>query len=144
MKEYLIEFPIGDWSNDGHGKCDYYIVNSNKPVEEVREVHFKIAKRTGIIIANICCQEKGISLDDPILKQFNELGYRLDEEGDESYIDDGMYYPSSKEIVRMWLFLLMKTDGTLRLEIVNIPMLPFYGYDDNFRHMETPGYGLFD
>lgn len=42
MSEYLIKFPIGDWSNDGHGKCDWYMFKSNVPVEELRIAHFKV------------------------------------------------------------------------------------------------------
>ena len=32
--------PIGDWSGDGHGHCEWFTVRSNKPLEDVRKAHF--------------------------------------------------------------------------------------------------------
>ena len=29
------KLPIGDWSEDGHNQCDYFIVNSNVPFKEI-------------------------------------------------------------------------------------------------------------
>jgi hypothetical protein len=39
---YLIKFPIGDWSDDGHGKCEWFIVKSNMPLQIVREAQFRL------------------------------------------------------------------------------------------------------
>ena len=35
-KMYLV---LGDWSDDGHGKTDKILLESNKPVEEVQEAY---------------------------------------------------------------------------------------------------------
>ena len=43
---YKFVIPIGDWSEDGHGKHDDYVVTSNKPVEAVREAHYRILAAT--------------------------------------------------------------------------------------------------
>ena len=34
---YKFKLAIGDWSRDGHGLCEYLIMGSNKPVQEVRQ-----------------------------------------------------------------------------------------------------------
>jgi len=26
---HIIRFPIGDWSDDGHGKCEYFMIKSS-------------------------------------------------------------------------------------------------------------------
>lgn len=39
-EQYRFTIPIGDWSDDGHGKCEYFQFSSNLPVEEVREAYF--------------------------------------------------------------------------------------------------------
>ena len=44
---YTFKIPIGDWSNDGHGIAEWYIIRSNKPVEEVRELYFQACKEFG-------------------------------------------------------------------------------------------------
>ena len=36
-----IIFSIGDWSCDGHSCYAEYIVQSNKPLQELREIHFR-------------------------------------------------------------------------------------------------------
>jgi len=38
---YLVQFPVGDWSGDGHNRCDYFFVFSDKPVRDVREAHYR-------------------------------------------------------------------------------------------------------
>jgi hypothetical protein len=37
---YNIIFPIGDWSCDGHNCYADFVVKSNKPVQEIREVQY--------------------------------------------------------------------------------------------------------
>lgn len=41
---YKFKLPIGDWSGDGHGHCEWFIVDSNKPFADVEKA-FKAAKR---------------------------------------------------------------------------------------------------
>ena len=53
---YQFKLPIGDWSSDGHCVCEYYLVSSNRPVEEVREAHYKINEKTGIDIESECSE----------------------------------------------------------------------------------------
>lgn len=39
--KYKFKIPIGDWSGDGHSKHEDYLIESNKPVEQVRELYFQ-------------------------------------------------------------------------------------------------------
>ena len=45
------KIPIGDWSDDGHGKCDWFTVKSNFTVEKAREAYFKAVEASGLDIA---------------------------------------------------------------------------------------------
>lgn len=117
-KSYLIEFPIGDWSDDGHGKCVYYIVISNKPVEEIREAHFKIKPELDIDIHSI---DQGIywksenpKLEDP------------------------------QDLVDFWIECLMKVDPDLKLirEERGGTTISFYGFDEKGRHINFVGYTM--
>jgi hypothetical protein len=60
MNQTNICFSIGDHSTDGHGCYAEFIVKSNKPVQEVREVHFLENETIGSIASEY--QESTISL----------------------------------------------------------------------------------
>ena len=144
--KYLFTLPIGDWSRDGHGVCDYYHVESNKPVEEVREAHFKIKEVTGIDIHTIANEygEPFIPQDHPVipyLKSIGKLDKLTESYGDEDY----SIYPDG--MAELWAILLMAADPELELALKvegQIPMLPFYGYDEKKRHIRFVGYGTQD
>jgi len=52
---YKFSLPIGDWSDDGHGECDWFVIESNVPLEELREIYFETKKRTN---ASLDSEEK--------------------------------------------------------------------------------------
>jgi len=133
---------IGDWSDDGHGKHDDFIISSNKPVEDVREAHFKIKAVTGIDIENICSEYEETLISDINVEELNKLGFRFHED---TY-DDGTIDMYSSEMARLWVFLLEKADPELQLMFIDddIPDLHFYGFDNKRRHIGQVGYGLFD
>lgn len=141
---YRIIFPIGDWSDDGHGKVDYHEVLSSRPVEDVREAHFSCSNMFGIDIGSICCDYEDWSLDDDLIEKLISLGYVsiLDEL---SFLDGKYHIENRDTILSIWLFLLNKVDSSLNLRIAedSPPMITFYGTDDKGRHLEVPGYGCF-
>lgn len=139
---YRFRMPIGDWSDDGHGKCDYYCIKSNKPVEYVRDIHFQILEKTGIDIEEICSEYEDSSIS---VEQFNELLKLGIEEERFDHPYKGNIGVSSENMCYLWTFLLMKSDETLNLEIEETPeMLPFYGFDQKERHIGFVGYGCFN
>lgn len=117
-KSYLIEFPIGDWSDDGHGNCRYYIVISNKPVEEIREAHFKIKPELDIDIHSIDQGEYWKS-EDPKMED-------------------------PQDLVDIWIECLMKVDPDLKLirEVRDRKTISFYGFDEKERHIDFVGYTM--
>lgn len=132
--KYLIEFPVGDWSDDGHGKCAYYIVESAKSVKEVREAHFKAQKVCGFDIGDICREYGEQSFSDNVRRKLEDIGFDLQIEEIE--------YLTHRDIVNVWVFLLNHVDESLKLCILDIPSINSYGYDRKKRHLNTPGYGV--
>ena len=59
---YLTNFEVGDWSEDGHGKCDDFLVFSKRPVQSIREAHFKCKDMYGIKIGKICNKDNKFRL----------------------------------------------------------------------------------
>lgn len=46
--EHKFAIPVGDWSDDGHGKCDVYHFVCNYPVEDCRRAYIESCKKTGV------------------------------------------------------------------------------------------------
>lgn len=152
ISEYNFTLPIGDWSDDGHGKCDYYHVKSNKPIDEVREVHFQMREKLGFSVEDIACEYEDNSIPKETMDKIVELGFLdyIENNGGASLFDsclsewEGKWSVYSTGMAHLWVFMLMKTDEDLNLEIIKSPeMLPFYGCDSKRRHIDFVGYGCF-
>lgn len=130
----IFQIPIGDWSGDGHGQCEWYTVKSNKPVEAWREAYFKSQARWPELAPDgeLSRTATGDWPRDRIGEVFGG-SYRLD-------IDaiDG----SSEGIALYTLAFCQLSDPALAFEHVPIPMLPFYGVDEQQRHIGSIGYEL--
>lgn len=138
---YKFRLPIGDWSDDGHGKCKYFTITSDKPVEEVREAHFKIEEKTGIDVESICSKYRDSSITVEELDELVKFGVDI-EEFDLPY--KGMIGVSTEGMCHIWVTLLNYVDPKLNLKVEEeLPMLPFYGFDKKKRHIGFVGYGCF-
>jgi hypothetical protein len=136
---YKFRMSIGDWSDDGHGKHEDFIISSNVPVNVVREAHFTMRDELGFSIEDICSEYEDSVIDSKITKTIMELGYEFED------IEDGEAGMYPEEMVRLWIFLLQKVDTNLELKIIKdeIPTFHFYGFDGKNRHIGQVGYGLF-
>jgi len=150
--EYLIRFPVGDWSDDGHGKCDYFMVRSNKLAQEVREIHFSCPERLGFDIGNICREYEDSDLSLEIFDKLQAAGFDIEWEDAKSDNQKMCrYFHSSdsramgtEEVFHLWIDILQFLDSELelKLEIVEYEDINFYGVDKKKRHLSTPGYGV--
>lgn len=137
---YHFCMPIGDWSSDGHGTVENFLVSSNKPVEEVREAHFRIPDVTGIDIEEICSRYEENYIHSDVMEKLLALGWKI-EAGMSEFNS-----PAPEDMANLWVLLLMKTDPSLEMKIApeERVMLTFYGLDDKSRHIGCVGYGLFE
>lgn len=147
---FLVEFPIGDWSGDGHKQCEYYVAVSEKPVEDIREAHFKAPEIVGFEIGDICRPYEDSILERRFYDKLRELGYDFDLFDEDNEKEDGIELDeegrpglSPYGVFRIWLFLLNYIDPSLRLEALPIRPLNFFGCDEEGRYLRTPGYGTF-
>ena len=148
---YQIKFTLGDFSRDGHGQFDNYIVESNKPVQHLRELHFSCIDILGFDIGDICKDYGDNSLSEYIYnilvrhQIFSEEDVKNFEEcfeAEDAYLIDG-----PNELIHIWLNILKYLDPELTTHIKTpdeIPSMHFYGYDKKKRHLNNPGYGLYD
>ena len=142
---YDIKFTLGDYSRDGHGMFDDYIVESNKPVEHLRELHFSCIETLGFDIGDMCRDYEDNQLDESIFDILREHNILDDEslyllQTNEYNIED------PDELLGIWLSVLIHLDPSLTLLVKTpdeIPSMHFYGYDEKRRHLNNPGYGLY-
>lgn len=158
--KFNYKMPIGDWSSDGHGICTYYNIESNLPLEEVREAHFGILEKTGIDVEKLCSSYLDNKLPFKTAKELLELGFNknllvdFDEDLYNETLKDGsekeynLESPSinPKTVANIWAFLLNKSNPELNLSLVKDPHenITFYGFDKKGRHISSPGYGCYD
>ena len=146
---YTFRFPIGDWSRDGHGDCNWYKVQSNKPVQLVRESYFEITQRLGTGLdsqfADAPCsdyEDRTISLE--WLKKVGISPDALVGIDDYDPEDGVMETWQSETIAELFILFMNKHDPSLDLKIVDDKddMFTFYGMDEKGRHIGNMGYGV--
>jgi len=96
---YKYKFPIGDWSKDGHEKCEWFLVHGLKPVEEVREAHYEAEKLLGFSIGDICGQYEENYITKEYLEKLNELRIYLPEIDVEEY--SKRFCPNAEELLHI-------------------------------------------
>ena len=141
-----IKFTLGDYSRDGHGQFDDYIVESNKPVEHLRELHFSCIETLGFDIGDMCRDYEDNQLDESIFDILREHNI-LDDESLYLLQTNEYTIGDPDELLGIWLSVLIHLDPSLTLLVKTpdeIPSMHFYGYDEKKRHLNNPGYGLYD
>lgn len=137
------KFPIGDWSDDGHGQCDYFLVESPCDIQQIREAHFSCKEKFGFDIGDICHDYNDNEVQPHEIECITNMGIDLSK-----YCQDNnwtIYCTGS--LVALWVEILNKIDPSLHLRYIppiKYESINFYGYDKKKRHLKTPGYGLFN
>ena len=140
---HAFRIPIGDWSGDGHSKCDWFGASAAKPIDEVREAFFAAQKNfpKRLDVSQLCTDYGNSSIPDQVRDQLFKLGAPIEEAN-----EDGDYYSGSEEMAALVVWFLNQGDPELdcKLDEDASPMLPFYGADCKGRHISHIGYGLFE
>lgn len=143
---YVIIMEIGDWSDDGHGKCKSFIFNTNKPVEEIREIHFKMESVFGFTIQSFANEYENKTVSEEYLEVLWQI-MTLDQRNMIFSVWEEVWsIKSPSGMALLWSLMLMHVDPSLIIKAddpINYPTLSFYGIDEQGRHIGFIGYGLF-
>ena len=145
---YQFELPIGDWSNDGHGKCEYFLIRSNIPAIDLVPIYIQMDEE--FKISSVCKEYEEYNMDPEyytylnIDLQIDVRKYFTTDPDDDLDMDELAI--ESKNLAQLILDLLMLWDDSLKLEIVEEKEVPLFcnwlaPKEDYF---DLPGYGLFD
>lgn len=133
---YRFKFPLGDWSDDGHGKCDWYIVECAKSIEDVQKAWNRAIKLYPEVNPEKYCSEyKDSSIPRDIVEKLYNLGFKvvetdnIDEAIEQFYRE--FWVDTFADIVVWYLNL---GDPELQAKIVE---------DDTPRLYIDVGYGLY-
>lgn len=149
-----IIFEVGDWSGDGHAYSAQYLVEVNKSLEQLREIHFK----ENHFIGSLCKEyeenyiyvntlyefifdktnhEKAVELINNFIKNENgEVEVHVDNDSDENIELDNISYKLEDEhtitihypdsMLNLWLMLLKVIDDSLQYKVLAGPMSQYY------------------
>jgi len=157
--KHKFRFPVGDWSGDGHGKCEWFQVRSNQPVEKWREAYFaSLIKFNEHDIAPDSHHNGRKDRGWPLHKMRELVGFKFpntdydwqyDQQRGEKIevIQDipRVGFPDPKDAVGYTLAFCQASDSSLKFEIIEkeTEMFQFYGFDEQERHIGHIGYEIF-
>jgi|688.fasta_scaffold805357_1 hypothetical protein len=160
-KMYLV---LGDWSDDGHGKYDKVLVESNKSVEEIQDAYKASCKLTGVSFNHnedfterkrnykekqkyqIATEyEQGFNVSDEAKQALRDAGfdvekhfaYGMDEDNDQIEDNDVIFLYLWTEFVKLSLpdLIINKIPEDDNIPVIN-------GYWDKNLNVQF-GYGLY-
>jgi hypothetical protein len=149
-----IKFSIGDWSDDGHGKSETFLVKSNVPLIDLQEAYFEACNKLGVRLDG----DKKIKWEPPcsdyedsvfpmeIYKHLKEQGVKMPEPEDTYDEDDKGVYFNPDQWVDIILSFIMWQNKKIKLTRMDddVQTFHFYGIDKQNRHIGHIGYGLFN
>lgn len=121
-----IKFVLGDWSNDGHGKVETYIVKVNCSFDELRQSYRKSVAKFKIDPKNeILCDGCDNIMDTEVVKIFKDAGYSFKDE----YKNEYGYTFDTDEYINFILWFITQSNSDLKYAFVDdIPVFDIGGY----------------
>lgn len=146
---YRFTIPIGDWSDDGHGKCEYFEASAAKPFKDVC-LAFRAAraafKAEGFSPETVCCDYQDSVVPDETVELLKKHGFEID--------PDDFW---AREFAELVVWFLNKGDPELDARLSTkeeaLPMLRNWDYCDVMgtstagapdETLDGFGYGLFE
>lgn len=140
---------IGDWSDDGHGKSQNIIFETNHDIANIQVAYIQSCKLTGVAFHH--GPDEGMT-------SFPEIKYRILEEYDDPSIPDEVIevfkshglcreyseikYLSPSELGSILCWFISLSLDDFKYKIIKDEVLPINGWWGKLNHQF--GYGLFD
>mgnify|MGYP003474037794 CR=1 FL=1 len=155
---FKFKIPIGDWSGDGHGKCEIFIVECNYPVERVRQAYKDSCKLTGLSFNHnedytgildskygdarqIATEYEDNVISDVALEIL--LKHGIDLKTDWEFDEDGAYIEGTEEFLHLLFKFIKLSLLDLNYNICEEELPYLNGYWNADLNVQF-GYGLFD
>lgn len=130
---YLIKYTLGDWSGDGHGITESFILKSNVNCHSFRDALDRGQKITGINLDRLCSDYDDRLVPNGIYNYLKSKGVVFDKWQMEEYDAYNKFYIEVQQF--MDLVLVLAREGNPNLEV---------GYLEDIQNINSGyGYGLF-
>jgi hypothetical protein len=133
---------IGDWSGDGHEKCDRLLHKSNYSVKKLQQAYHKSCSKIGVKLLEVCSDYGEQHLEQDVAEKLLEAGCPMELlkefEDDEDYI---MTAEKLAELLVWFVGVSMPEDFECTL-IKEENALNFNGFWGDLN--ESFGYGLYE
>lgn len=141
-KLYRFHLDIGDWSDDGHGKKETFLIESNKTVGACREAYFKAQKKLAERLwpSELSAHyEERFMLSDSRVAEIRKLGFNFGA----VVLGDEYEYANAVGMAHYTLWFIKHGNPRINARIVPLDTFAFYGSDKKGRHIGFIGYGCF-
>ena len=141
------KLPIGDWSDDGHGKCEYFIVESNVKFEMIVNTYIDMDSKYKI--SEICAEYEQSGLTKDQVEMIKESGLKFEDYVGEEFDLEENNYIETDDIAQLVIDFIMLCDVRIKLKIgkEEMPMLNNWAGQEvtgkSGHVLSLPGYGLF-
>lgn len=141
MNKFKIE--LGDWSDDGHGKTEVYMLESDLTVAETREAYIRSINFTGIEFQKeIANAYDDNTLSEIVYLNFKEHGFDFTKHEDEEEYEEIYICPDFYVEMLIWFIKLSAPESTIKVIDDEIPC--FNGFWNKDPRINSHfGYGLF-
>lgn len=143
MTLYQFNVNIGDWSDDGHGKTDTFLFESNYPVDHLQKAYKKSVKTTGLELSDVCREYEEDKINEDDFAKLKKLGCSMDLMSPDADVGDyGGASPNPEglaEIMMWFVGLSMPEDFTCKRMANDVANFNGYWGDLNLSF----GYGLY-
>lgn len=82
-KKHTFTIPIGDWSNDGHGKCEYYEATAAKPFKDVCKAFakarklWKLPSGSYFTPEDVCAEYEEAEVEEEVVEFLKGKGFKI-------------------------------------------------------------------
>lgn len=139
--KFTFFLPVGDYKCEGHGKVLYFLIESDKPIEEVRKAYSLVKENNTSLDSkdrNAPIIDEGENfVSDEWFAQANIEPSNVLNAVNEEAEDQGHFVYDPIEVARIFISLVNQQDPELNLQLLEQP--PVF-QDDSIGNI---GYGIF-
>lgn len=128
MRE-IVRVVLGDWSDDGHGKTETYVIKTNLSGKELEKAFKAGVKKSGFDITEHCGDNEDYAIPDDLYDYFEKAGVVFDSIQDEP----GNHFCCTDDFFHVYMKTCEIGNDTLKWSVEK-------NYDNEIR---IGGYGLF-
>lgn len=128
MKKNTITLTVGDWSDDGHGKTDTFLIKTKHNTKELNDAFKEGTRKIGFDLLKECDEYEKNELSEKAESCLKKAGYYGNNAPEE-----GGAYP--EEYIEIYLFICKLGDPDFKYKLIK---------PEEGNYVNIGGYGLYD